>query len=157
MSARTLVRELIGPAVTCAPDAPVAEIARLLLAQDLEGVVVLNEDGHAIGVVGQDELVMAYGRPNRAALTAEDVMNETIPRVRPDIPLAAAAQIMRDLGVRMLFLMPQRGGITYPAAMLSYRQLLRHLAASSDDELTDLGINVVRQPAPRPPAPPRAG
>jgi CBS domain-containing protein len=157
MSARALVRELIGPAVTCAPDAPVAEIARLLLEHDLEGVVVLNEDGHAIGVVGQDELVMAYGRPNRAALTVEDVMNETIPRVRPDIPLAAAAQIMRDLGVRMLFLMPQRGGITYPAAMLSYRQLLRHLAARSDDELTDLGINVVRQPSPRPPAPPRAG
>jgi len=64
---------------------------------------------------------------------------------------------MRDLGVRMLFVMPQRGGITYPAAMLSYRQLLRHLAARSDDELTDLGINVVRQPFPRPPAPPRPG
>lgn len=157
MSARTLVRELIGPAVTCAPDTPVAEIARLLLARDLEGVVVLNEDGHAVGVVGQDELVTAYGRPDRAGLTAEDVMNEAIPHVRPDIPLAAAAQIMRDLGVRMLFLMPQRGGITYPAAMLSYRQLLRHLAAHNDDELTDLGINVVRPPLARPSAPPRPG
>jgi len=157
MSERTLVRELIGPAVTCAPGTPVAEVARLLLARDLEGVVVLNDEGHAVGVVGQDELVMAYGRPDRDGLTAEDVMNETIPRVRPDIPLAAAAQIMRDLGVRMLFVMPQRGGITYPAAMLSYRQLLRHLAARSDDELTDLGINVVRQPFPRPPAPPRPG
>ena len=54
MSERTLVRELIGPAVTCAPGTPVAEVARLLLARDLEGVVVLNDEGHAVGVVGQD-------------------------------------------------------------------------------------------------------
>ena len=53
-------------------------------------------DGHAVGVVGQDELVMAYGRPDRDGLTAEDVMNETIPRVRPDIrwlPLRRSCRI----------------------------------------------------------------
>jgi len=111
MTGRKLVRDLIGPAVTC-----------------------------------YDELVEAYAHPNRDALTAEDVMNERIPHVRPDIPLSAAAQLMQDMGVRMLFLMPQRGGITYPAAMLSYRQLLRHLAARDDDELSDLGINAIRGP-----------
>ncbi len=154
MTGRLLVRDLIGPAVTCAPDLPLAEVARLLLTQHLEAVIVLNEDGHAVGMVSQDEVVEGYGRPNRDSLTAEAVMNERIPQVRPDLPLAAAAQIMRDLGVRALFVMPQRGGITYPAAMLSYRQLLRHLAARSDDELNDLGINVVRQPSPRPPTTP---
>jgi len=154
MSDRLLVRDLIGPAVTCAPELPLAEVARLLLARDLEAVIVLNQDGHAVGMVSQDELIAGYGRPDRETLTAEDVMNERIPQVRPDLPLAAAAQIMRDLGVRALFVMPQRGGITYPAAMLSYRQLLRHLAARSDEELNDLGINVVRQPTSRPPATP---
>ncbi len=154
MTERLLVRDLIGPAVTCAPDLPLAEIARLLLAHHLEAVIVLNRDGHAVGVVSQDDVVTGYGRPDRDSLTAEDVMNERIPQVRPDLPLAAAAQIMRDLGVRALFVMPQRGGISYPAAMLSYRQLLRHLAARSDDELNDLGINVVRQPSPRPSATP---
>lgn len=154
MTERLLVRDLIGPAVTCATGLSLGEIARLLLAHHLEAVIVLNEDGHAVGMVSQDELVTGYGRPDRDSLTAEDVMNERIPQVRPDLPLAAAAQIMRDLGVRALFVMPQRGGITYPAAMLSYRQLLRHLAARSDDELNDLGINVVRQPPSRPPATP---
>ncbi|MGQ9850483.1 MAG: CBS domain-containing protein [Aggregatilineaceae bacterium] len=154
MTERLLVRDLIGPAVTCSPGLPLAEVARLLLAHDLEAMIVLNEDGHAVGMVSQDELVAGYGRPDRDSLTAEDVMNERIPQVRPDLPLAAAAQIMRDMGVRALFVMPQRGGITYPAGMLSYRQLLRHLAARSDDELKDLGINVVRQPTSRPPATP---
>ncbi len=150
MSERRVVRDLIGAALTCAPDMPLADLARLLLERHQEAVVVL-EDGHAVGMVSRNELIAAYARPNHAALTAEDVMDEAIPQVRPDIPLAAAAQLMRDRGVRVLYVMPQRGGITYPAGMLSYRELLRHLAARSADELGDLGINVVRPHAgPRP-------
>ena len=145
-SGRTLVRDLLGEAVTCAPSLTIAEVARLLLERHQEAVVVL-EEGHAVGMVSRDELVVAYVHPNRATLTAEDVMNEAIPRVRPDLPLAAAAQLMRDQGVRVLYVMPQRAGITYPAGMISYRQLLRHLAAQSDEELSDLGINVVRAQA----------
>jgi CBS domain-containing protein len=150
MSERRVVRDLIGEALTCAPQTPLADVARLLLERHHEAVVVL-EDGHAVGMVSRSELIAAYARPSQAALTAEDVMNEAIPQVRPDIPLAAAAQLMCDRGVRVLYVMPQRGGITYPAGMLSYRELLRHLAARSDDELGDLGINVVRPHAgPRP-------
>ncbi len=143
MSERRMVRDLIGEALTCAPGTSLADVARLLLAQHQEAVIVL-EEGHAVGMVSRTELITAYARPNRDTLTAEDAMNEAIPQVRPDIPLAAAAQLMHDRGVRVLYVMPQRGGITYPAGMLSYRELLRQLAASSDDELSDLGINVVR-------------
>lgn len=146
MEHRTLVRDLMAVGVlTCQPDTPIVEIARLLLDRDLEGVVVLNEEGHAIGVVDREALIQAYSHHCSRELTAENIMHDDVPQVPPDIPLAAAAQIMRDQGVRQVFLMHNAEGITYPAAQLSYTHLLRHLAARDNDELSDLGIKAARQ------------
>jgi predicted transcriptional regulator len=115
------------------------------LNHDLEAVIALDAEGHAAGVVSQDELAQAYARDNRDRLTVEAIMRESVPQIPPDIPLAAAAQIMRDQGVRALFLMHHAEGISYPAAMITYRHLLRHLAARDRSELTDLGVRAERE------------
>lgn len=146
MIQRLLVRDLMTVGVlTCTPDATVAEIARLLLEYDLEGVIVLDHEGHAAGVVTQRELIGAYQHENPRALTAAAIMGEDVPELPPDIPLTAAAGLMRDQGWRVIFLMHNAVGISYPAAQLSYRHFLRHLAARSDTELADLGIHAARQ------------
>ena len=147
MAERRLVRDLMSVGVaTCAPETPIVEIARLLLEKGLEGVVVLGEEGHAVGFVGQDDLVQAYARDDCRDLAAEDVMRDDVPQMPPDVPLTTAAQIMRDQGVRVVFQMHQAVGVQYPAAALSYTHLLRHLAARSDAELQDLGIAAARKP-----------
>ncbi|MBN2304036.1 MAG: CBS domain-containing protein [Anaerolineae bacterium] len=141
-----LVRDLMTVGVpTCPPDTPMTDIARRLLSDDLEAVVVLDHEGHAVGVVGWDEVVRVYGRDDARNLTAGDVMREGVPQVPPDIPLAAAAQLMLDQGIRAVFLMHNAEGIIYPAAMLSFRHLIRHLAADDDAALKDLGIHAARQ------------
>lgn len=142
-----LVRDLMSVGVTtCQPETPIVEVARLLVEKSLEAVIVLDEEGHALGVVGQDELVRAYAREGARSLKAGQILREGVPQIPPDIPLAAAAQIMQDLQVRALFLMHHAGGIEYPAAYISYRHFLRHLAASSPDDLRDLGIEAERRP-----------
>jgi predicted transcriptional regulator len=142
-----LVRDLMKVGVpTCSPDTPVPELARLLVEMNFEAVVVLNpEDGHAIGIVSQRELIEAYSREGGRGLTAEDVLVEGVPQTPADIPLEAAAQIMLDTGVRALFQIHHAGGIEYPAAMLTFNHLLRHLAAECDEELSDLGITARRE------------
>lgn len=143
---RKLVRDLMSVGVaTCPPDAPLPAVARLLLNKELEGVVVLDEQGHALGVVTQDELIAAYTQGEYQRLTAADVMQDGVPQVPPDIPLTAAAQIMRDRRVRVLFLMHHAGGIEYPAAVLSYRHFLRLIAMEKEEELNDLGIKAARE------------
>ena len=140
-----LVRDLMTVGVlTCAPDTPLVNLARLLLDKNCEAVVVMQA-GHALGVVGEDELVSAFKREAPEGLVAEDVIREGVPQVPPDIPLAAAAQLMQDQGVRTLFLMHHSGGIEYPAAQISYRHLLRLLAAEDESELRDLGMHAERQ------------
>ncbi len=142
-----LVRDLMTVGVvTCSPRLTLAEAARLLLEKDLEGVVVLDDEGHGVGIVTQDEIVQGYAHPNRDSLTVGDIMREGVPELPPDIPLTAAAGLMRDMGLRVVFFMHNANGIIYPAAMLSYRHFLRHLAAESAEELRDLGIRAEREP-----------
>jgi len=141
-----LVRDLMTVGVvTCTPQTTVPELAQLLLDQDLDEVVVLDE-GKALGVVGQDDLIAAFTQEDAKSLTASDVMREGVPQVPPDIPLTAAAQIMRDQGIRTFFLMHHAGGIEYPAAALSYKHYLRYLAANDPADLQDLGIKAERVP-----------
>lgn len=142
-----LVRDLMKVGVaTCAPDTLVIEIARLLVEKGLEAIIVLDpEDGHAIGMVSQEELVQVYGRSGDRPQTAEDILREDIPTAPPDIPVQAAAQIMLDRRVRVLFMMHHAGGVIYPAAFLSFSHLIRHLAARNGEELKDLGIQAERQ------------
>jgi CBS domain-containing protein len=131
--------------LTCSPDTPLIDLTRILLEKDLEAAVVLDDRGHAVGVVSSDDLVGAYARGESEGLVVENVMQAGVPQVPPDIPLTAAAQIMRDQGIRMVFMMHHAGGIEYPAAMLSYKHLLRHLAMEGEDDLKDLGIKAERE------------
>lgn len=142
-----LVRDLMTVGVaTCSPDTPIGDLARLMVEKGLEAVVVLDpNDGHAMGYVSQDDLVRAWAYQQNEALTAEKVMRDDVPQAPPDIPLTAAAQLMLDRGVRVLYLMHHAGGIVYPAGMISYQHLLRLLGARTSDELRDLGALASRQ------------
>lgn len=143
---RKLVRELMSVGVpTCGLEASVQQVANLLLTSDIDCVVVIDPEGHAQGVVSQDDLVKIYAQDNWEDLTAEDVMQENVPQVPPDIPLSVAAQIMRDQHVRSVFLMHNAGGIIYSAAVLSYKHLIRHMAAKNEDDLRDLGTRADRK------------
>jgi predicted transcriptional regulator len=142
-----LVRDLMSVGVlTCPPHTAVTDLARLFLEKEVEAVIVLDDQGHAVGTVNRDELVRAYAHNEYQELTVEAIMRDGVVQAPPDIPLTAAAQIMQDYGVRALFLMHHAGGIEYPAAMLTYSHFLRHMAAGSEEELRDLGIKAEREP-----------
>lgn len=139
-----LVRDLMTVGVeTCTPDTPVVELARIFLDRGVDELVVLS-DGNALGVIGQEDLLRAYARGDFHALKASDVLREGVPQVPPDIPLAAAAGIMLDQGVRTLFLMHHAGGMEYPAAYISCRHYLRYISAQGGEDLRDLGIHAQR-------------
>ena len=147
VTGRSLVRDLMTVGVpTCPPDTRLVDLVRLMLEKNWEAVVVLDgEEGHAIGIFSQDELVKAYLREEARSLKVEDIMREGVPQIPPDVPLMVAAQLMLDQHVRAFFLMHNAAGVTYPAAMITYRHLMRHLAAQSDDDLKDMGITAVRK------------
>ena len=141
-----LVRDLMTVGVlSCSPETSIKTLAQAILEKDVEAVVVLDLEGHAVGYVSQDELVRAYAHGNYDSLQAQDIMQDGIPKVPPDIPIGAAAQLMQDQGVRFFYLTHHAGGIEYPAAFISYKHFLRHIQSDSVEELTDLGIDAARK------------
>lgn len=146
-SSPRLVRDLMSVGVlTCSPTTLVVELTRILLEKDLEGAVVLDDRGHATGIVSRDDLIRVYATGDDIqGLAVEAVMQDEVPQIPPDIPLTVAAQIMQDRALRIIFLTHHAGGIEYPAAMLSYNHLLRHMAMESVADLSDLGIEADRE------------
>lgn len=141
-----LVRDLMTVGVpTCKCDTPITDIARFLLEYNIEGMCVLDGEGNGVGFVGMEELVIAYSREDVRSLAAEDVMREGMPTLKADIPLTLAAQMMRDQHTRIAYMIHNAAGIIYPAAYITYRHIVRHLGAESEDELKDLGIEAERK------------
>jgi CBS domain-containing protein len=141
-----LVRDLMTVGVpTCKWETPIQDIARFLLEHHIEALCVLDAEGHGIGVIGEQELVAVYGTENFDALKAEDIMSEGVPELNADLPLTVAAQMMKDKGIRIAYMMHNSAGIVYPAAFISYRHILRHMAAKDESELKDLGLAAERK------------
>lgn len=136
---------------TCKTDVPATDIARFIIYNNVEEMVVLGSEGEGVGVVGYEELVRAYILPagdeqeNVKSLTAEQVMREGVPELPSDIPLTAAAQMMRDQNIRVAYMTHNSSGIIYPAAMISYKHIVRHIAAKDESELKDLGLAAERK------------
>lgn len=146
MSEQKLVRDLMTVGVpTCKWETPIKDIARYLIEHHVEAMCVLDAEGHGIGIVGEQEMVVAYDKNNLDELKAEDIMTEGVPELAADIPLAIAAQMMMDNGIRIAYMKHNAGGIIYPAAYISYRHILRHIAASDEKDLKDLGIAAERK------------
>jgi CBS domain-containing protein len=82
--------------------------------------VVLDEDGMACGWLTRDRL-----NGQEAATPVREAMDEDIPTVPPDIPVEAAAQLMRDRGVQYLFLMHDWPGGPRPSAVISLEAIQR--------------------------------
>jgi len=141
-----LVRDLMTVGVpTCKITTSVVDIARFIIENNVEEMVVLGDEGEGVGVCGYKELVNAYSRDDVRELTAEDIMSEGVPELPSDIPLTLAAQLLRDKDIRVAYMNHNSAGIIYPAASISYKHLIRHLAAKDDSELKDLGINAERK------------
>jgi CBS domain-containing protein len=146
-----LVRDLMHIGViTCQADTLLVEAVRTLLREELESFIVLDSNSHAVGMLSRREAVAVYGRlgadtDDLMGLTVTDVMRPEIPEIPPDIPATAAAQIMLDRGVREMYLMHHGGGMSWPAAVLRFEDVLRHLAAESEADVTDIGPGAPRQ------------
>lgn len=130
---------------TCKTSTPVVDVARFLIENNVEEMVVLGEEGEGVGICGYPQLVDAYMRDDTDGLTAEEVMSEGVSELPSDIPLKLAAQLMKDKGIRVAYMNHNSAGIIYPAASISYKHVVRYLAAKDETELKDLGIKAERK------------
>lgn len=141
-----MVRDIMTVGVpTCPPDFNLKELADVMIEKSFESVVVQNLEGHAIGFISKAELIKAYAKGNFEEITAEEAMINKLPQLPPDIPIQTAAQMMLDMGVRVVYMTHQAGGIEYPAAQLSYDHIIKHMIGKEGEVPKSVGIKAERK------------
>lgn len=107
----------------CRDDERCGQVAARLgtLASGGDVVVALDDDGIAVGWALRTAMLAQPDRP------VSEVIDEDIPQVPPDIPAAAAVQLMRDQGVDHLFLMHAWPGEPRPSAVISRQAIEQRL------------------------------
>lgn len=92
-----------SPAVTCAPETAVREVARLMSAQDVGSVIVIDADGAVMGIVTDRDLVIRWLATDRGFETpVGEIMTKGVVSLREDGDIFDAAQQMAMSGCRRL-------------------------------------------------------
>ena len=108
--------------------------------------MVLDDQGHAAGAVTRDDLVRIYAQGEYEGLTAEQIMQDGVHQIPPDIPLYSRGPDYAGPGHPDRFSnAPCRGHRISGGNVVLYRHLLRHLAMEDTLDLHDLGIKASRE------------
>ena len=127
-----LVRDWMHPGViTCRPDTSIQRVAETLDEKDISALVVVNENGDAVGVISRTDLVNArFIQPylkHWPGMAAEHLMSKPVITVAPDESIAEAARMLHDRRIHRLVVMDERDGHRKPVGILSVTDLARHV------------------------------
>ena len=125
LSKEKRVRDVMTRGVITVPfDAPVSEIAKLLVKEDISGIAVTAPDGEAVGVISEIDIIKFFDQ-DWNKLTAEDVMSTFVRTIDPETTLKKAADIMRDLNIHRLLILSLSPAPGVPIGILTASDILR--------------------------------
>jgi CBS domain-containing protein len=113
--------------LTCGPDAPAETVADTMQAHDVSALVVVDEDGYAVGVISRTDLVNAtFVRPyfrHWQGLAARHLMSTPVVSVRAEAPIEDAVRLIRDRKIHRLVVTVPEGRRERPIGILSVTDL----------------------------------
>jgi CBS domain-containing protein len=92
-----LVRDVMSTRVlSVGRDAPLKEVAALLVRERISGVPVADEEGHVVGIVAESDLQPTReGAPGRPVRTAADVMVRPVITLTEEDTVTQAARVLQ--------------------------------------------------------------
>jgi CBS domain-containing protein len=116
--------------VTCRVDATVAEVAGILLDNDVSALVVIDERLNACGIVSKTDLIRSYGK-ELTEITAENIMTHKILTTSPDTPVYEAIQLMLEHRIHQLVITTMAGAHRRPVAIFTSGDVVAQMAGKS--------------------------
>ena len=104
--------------VTCGVNANAAEVAKIMLDNDVSTLVVVDERLNACGIISKTDLLWSYGK-DLSLISAEDIMTPEILTVSPETLVHEAVQLMLEHGVHQLVIVTQGGPHRRPVAIFT--------------------------------------
>jgi len=107
------------------------QVTKLLNKKDFSGVCVVGDDGKAIGVISNMDILKVIGKDKWENMTAESIMTSNLETVEPTSTLIEAANIMKTKHVHRLLILSEGGvGISQtPIGIVSVSDIVRESAS----------------------------
>ena len=116
--------------VTCRVGATAAEVARIMLDNNVSALVVIDERLNTCGVISKTDLIGFYGK-DLSVITAEDIMSPKILTISPDTLVHEAVQLMLEHRVHQLVIVTQAGAHRRPVAIFTSGDAVALMAGES--------------------------
>jgi CBS domain-containing protein len=132
-----LVGEVMHHGVlTCRRDTPIQDVARNMSENDVSALVVVNDDGHMIGLISRTDLVNArlyeqYWKHWRG-LTAGHIMVTDVVAVRREDTMQHASKLMMERRIHRVVVVDEAGEGHTPVGVLSVTDLVRDIARGEE-------------------------
>jgi crotonyl-CoA carboxylase/reductase len=118
-SLNTTVRETMHRGViTCTPETPLKEVARIMNATDVHALIVINEREEVQGVVSHMDMLRVFGQ-DLYTLKAGDVMSTEVRSVSPEVLVDDAVKMMLEHNVHRLLVAREAEGVKTPIGIIS--------------------------------------
>ena len=98
-----------------------------MMERNSRSVVVIDAEGRAVGVVTGTDLLTLW-EPGEHGRTASDLMSKPIITAEPDLPLAAAADLMITHEVHRLVVVDPSGASSAPIGIVSTSDIIAEMA-----------------------------
>ena len=122
--------------LTCLPTTPIEVVARRLTDYHVHALVVVDDDGYAIGVVSQTDLLLAHCRPEAelaGPCTAGDIMTSTVMTCTPETTIFDAVTTMTRNHIHRLVVVKASSPKLYPLGVVSMTDIIRYLLQDSPE------------------------
>lgn len=133
-----------SPAITCGPDAPVSQVARIMSESRVGSVLVVDAIGAVVGVVTDRDLVERVIAPEREPSTrVEEVMSRDVVCAREDDDVLRAADQMAARVCRRLPVLARNGRL---AGVISLDDLVLAFANPMEQLARAIGREILPAP-----------
>lgn len=124
--------------ITCAPETAVSEVAAMMDSHDISALVVVADNGEALGVISRTDLVNArFIQPymkHWRGLCAHHLMSKPVISVSAETSVEEAVQLLYEKRIHRLVVVESSTGHAQPVGILSVTDLARHVGESSKAE-----------------------
>ena len=138
MSDKTVGDWMHRGVITCHVETPVAEVAATMDSNDISALVVVGENGDAVGVISRTDLVNArFVQPymkHWRGLNAEHLMTKPVVSVAPDTTIDEAVQLLNEKHIHRLVVVERASDHLRPIGILSVTDLAKHVSDQPIDE-----------------------
>lgn len=115
--------------ITCVPETSLTQVMQRLAEFAIHALVVIDEDGYAVGMVTQLDVLMAQRRaigPAAEPITAGEIMSPIAIVCCPDMTLLEAVTLMTRNHIHRLIVAKPNSERIYPLGLISMTDLIRH-------------------------------